>query len=72
MEPKPISCRIPEHLSKLGRTQQWLADQTNLSKQQLSDYIKMRSLMGIVIAKKVSGVLRVNIEELYVWDKAAE
>lgn len=72
MEPKPISCRIPEHLSKLGHSQQWLADQTNLSKQQLSDYIKMRNLMGIVVAKKVSGVLRVKIEELYEWDTAAE
>ena len=72
MDPKPISCRIPEHLSKLGQTQQWLADQTKLSRQQLNDYIRMRNIMGVVVAKKVSGVLKVPIEELYEWDTAAE
>lgn len=68
MEPKPISCRIPEHLDRLKQSQQWLSDQTGIPKQQLNDYIKMRHIMGIVVAKKIAEVLRVVIDELYVWD----
>lgn len=67
MELKPISCRIPEHLDRLKQTQQWLSDQTGIPKQQLNDYIKMRHIMGIVVAKRIAEPLKVVIDELYVW-----
>lgn len=68
MELKPISCRIPEHLDRLKQSQQWLSDQTGIPKQQINDYIKMRHIMGIVVAKKVAVPLKVVIDDLYVWE----
>lgn len=72
MELKPVSCRVPELIQRLGKTQQWLADQTGMSKQQLSNYISMSSLMGIVNAKKIAEALRVKIDDLYVWERQRE
>ena len=69
MELKPISCRIPEHLDRLKQSQQWLADQTGIPKQQLNDYIKMRHIMGIVVAKRIAVTLKVVIDDLYVWQQ---
>jgi hypothetical protein len=68
MDLKPISCRIPEHLDRLKQSQQWLSDLTGVPKQQLSDYIKMRHIMGIVVAKKFAVQLKINIDDLYIWD----
>lgn len=65
----PISCQIPKHLARMGKTQQWLADHGGMSKQQLSDYVNMRSIMGIVVAKRLSSLLHVQIEDLYVWKR---
>ena len=67
MELKPISCRIPEHLERLKQSQQWLSDQTGIPKQQINDYIRMRHIMGIVVAKRISEPLKVVIDDLYVW-----
>lgn len=68
MDLKPISCRIPEHLERLKQSQQWLSDLTGIPKQQLSDYIKMRHIMGIVVAKKFAVQLKIKIDDLYVWE----
>ena len=72
MELKPISCRIPEHLERRRKTQQWLSDQTGISKQQLNDYVKMRHLMRIVVAKQIADKLKVNIDDLYNWKRQRE
>ncbi|WP_173275428.1 helix-turn-helix transcriptional regulator [Paenibacillus sp. NEAU-GSW1] len=72
MELKPISCRIPEHLDRLRQTQQWLSDRSGIPKQQLNDYIKMRHIMGIVVAKKIADALRVPIDDLYAWKRQLE
>ena len=65
----PISCRIPKHLARVGKTQQWLADHAGISKQQLSDYVNMRNLMGIIVAKRISDLLHIQIEDIYVWER---
>ena len=65
----PISCQIPKHLSRIGKTQQWLADHAGISKQQLSDYVNMRNLMGIIVAKRISDLLHIQIEDIYVWER---
>lgn len=67
MESNPISCRIPEHLNRLKQTKQWLADQVGITKQQLNGYIKLKHLMGIQIARKIALVLKVSIDDLYLW-----
>lgn len=67
MELKPISCRIPEHLDRLKQTQQWLSDRVAIPKQQLNDYIKMRHIMGVVVAKNIAEALKVKIDDLYEW-----
>lgn len=72
MEGNPISCRIPEHLYRRRATNQWLADQVGITKQQLNGYITLRHMMGIVIARKIAQVLGVIIDDLYVWKEAAE
>lgn len=72
MELKPISCRIPELVHRIGKTQQWLADQSGMSKQQLSNYINMNNLMGLVNAKKIAVLLNVTIDDLYVWERQLE
>jgi transcriptional regulator with XRE-family HTH domain len=70
MVPVPIRCRIPEHLKRLGKTQQWLADKAGISKQQLSDYIHMRRniVLGLAKAKLIATLLNLSkIDLLYDW-----
>lgn len=68
MEPVPIRCRIPELLRKKGKTQQWLADQTGLSKQRISDYVQLRYIMRLPTAALIARMLNVHIDELHIWE----
>lgn len=71
MVPVPIRCLIPEHLEKIGKNQQWLADQSSISKSQMSDYIKMRRkvVLGLAKAKQIAKLLKLkSAEDLYLWD----
>lgn len=73
MELVPVRCRIPEHLRKIGKTQQWLADELGMSKQHLSDYIKMRSIFGMKSAKNVAVVLKLpSSDDIYEWEWRGE
>lgn len=72
MVPVPIRSRIPELLEKIGRDQQWLADASGMSKQQISDYVRMRNLLGIAKAKQISKLLNCHVEDLYHWDVRGE
>lgn len=68
MVPIPIRCRIPEHLNNLGKDRLWLQNKSGLSKQQLSDYVNMRYLMGLVKAKQIARLLKLqSSDELYEW-----
>jgi predicted transcriptional regulator len=71
MVPVPIRCRIPEHLKRIGKNQQWLADLSDMSKSQLSDYIHMRRkvVLGLSKAKLISTLLKLKrIDDLYIWE----
>ncbi|WP_236342496.1 helix-turn-helix transcriptional regulator [Paenibacillus plantiphilus] len=68
----PIRCRIPEHLHRIGKTQQWLADRVAMSKQQMSDYVTMRFVLKIAKAKEIADVLNINIDDLYEWEWRGE
>lgn len=72
MVPVPIRSRIPELLERIGRDQQWLADASGMSKQQVSDYVRMRYLLGIAKAKQIARLLNCHVEELYEWDASGE
>lgn len=64
----PVRSRIPEHLRRMGKTQQWLANQLGMSRQQLSDYVNLRHIIRLPKAREIAILLRVPIDELYVWE----
>lgn len=68
MVPVPIRCRIPDILHSIGKSQSWLADRTGLSKQRISDYVNLRRIPSLPIAYLIASVLKVNIEDLHVWE----
>lgn len=73
MDIVPIRSRIPEHLKKLGKSQQWLADQLGMSKQQLSDCVNMRYILGMQAGMNIANLLKVsNLADLYVWERRGE
>jgi DNA-binding XRE family transcriptional regulator len=68
MDIKPVRCRIPEILKEKRRTQVWLADQVDITPSYLSDLIHLRFNPGIEICAKIAYVLKVHIDDLYVWE----
>ncbi|MEK4328964.1 helix-turn-helix domain-containing protein [Paenibacillus sp. FSL R7-0312] len=81
MELVPVRCRIPELLvrrrkmesstSQIKINQQWLADKIGISKQQMSDYINLRSgytSMSIQRAALIAYHLDCLQDDLFVWE----
>jgi DNA-binding XRE family transcriptional regulator len=68
MDIKPVRCRIPEILHQQRRSQVWLADQLDISPQHLNDITRMRSIINIGLAARIAHVLKVKIDDLYVWE----
>jgi len=69
MELIPVSCRIPELLKRIGQNQQWLADKTGLSKQRISDIVRMRTdNITIQTAAIIAHYLKCTINDLFVWE----
>ncbi|MNW64008.1 helix-turn-helix protein [compost metagenome] len=66
MEFYPVRCRIPELLKKIGKNQQWLADITGMSKQTLSDIVRLRN-DNITIRKAalIAYYLNCKIDDLF-------
>lgn len=60
-----VRCRIPELLFRIGKTQNWLADISGISKQRISAYVNLRVIMTIPVAKQVAFVLKCHIDDLY-------
>lgn len=69
MEFVPIRCRIPELLKRIGKDQQWLADQSGRSRQKISDYCNLRSIMSMATAKALANELNCSLDELYEWKR---
>ncbi|WP_411431680.1 helix-turn-helix domain-containing protein [Paenibacillus durus] len=68
MDYVPVRCRIPELLERIGKSQQWLADQSEMSKQHLSDIIRMRyEDMSYKRAGRLAYHLRCQIDDLHEW-----
>ena len=69
MELVPVRCRIPQHLRKIGKNQQWLANELGMSKQQMSDYINMRFIFGMKAARNVTEILKLpSSDDIYEWE----
>lgn len=79
MELVPVRCRIPELIKRLARNQpptsqivinqQWLADKIGISKQQMSDYINLRTPnMGLQRARLIAYHLDCLVDDLFVWE----
>lgn len=64
----PVRCQIPDLLRSRGKTQAWLASEIGMSQQQLSDYCKLRFIMGLPTAAKIAYTLKVRIDDLYIWE----
>jgi transcriptional regulator with XRE-family HTH domain len=67
--PVPIRCRIPDILRSKGLTQSWLADKTGLTKQRISDYVRMRDgrITSLQVAYLIANTLKVSPSDLYEW-----
>lgn len=69
MELLPVSCRIPYLLKKIGKNQQWLADNTGISKQRISDIVHLRmDNITIQRAAVIAHFLNCRIDDLFVWE----
>lgn len=68
MELVPVRCRIPELLNRIGKDQQWLADQSDKGRQKISDYCTMRSIMNLRTAALLAYYLKCEIDDIYIWE----
>ncbi|WP_445935900.1 helix-turn-helix transcriptional regulator [Paenibacillus sp. FSL L8-0696] len=68
MELVPVRCRIPEHLNRLGKNQQWLADVSGISKQRISEIVNLQKY-NITITRAIilAHHLRCSVDDLFVW-----
>lgn len=66
----PVRCRIPELLSRIGKTQSWLASDTGYSEQEISDIVRMRGNRVVSLRKgrKIAQSLKCKIDDLYDWE----
>ncbi|MGG3920434.1 helix-turn-helix transcriptional regulator [Geobacillus thermodenitrificans] len=62
-------CRIKEILKEKRMSQMELALKINFSKQQISDIVNGRYVLGLNNAMTIAKALNVNIEDLYEWEK---
>lgn len=72
MDIKPVRCRIPDILKQQRKSQVWLSEQIGMTKQQLGDYIHLRSIMGMTVGAKVAKALNVTLDDLYEWEWLGE
>jgi putative transcriptional regulator len=73
MELVPVKCRIPEHLIRLGKNQQWLSDKTGFTKERISEYVNLRSTnISLRRATLIAYYLKCHAHELYVWEMRHE
>lgn len=56
-----LSVQLKDSLKSEGRTQCWVANQTNISKQMMSYYIAGRSLPSIHIAYRIFRLLNIDM-----------
>lgn len=68
MELVPVRCHIPDLLVRIGKDQQWLADESGKGPQKISDYSNLRSIMGLRTAALMARLLKCSIDDIYDWE----
>jgi DNA-binding Xre family transcriptional regulator len=66
---KPGRCLLDVILKRKRKTQQWLSEDTGISKSQISDYVTNRRQMSLGNAMTIAKSLRCHIEDLYEFYK---
>lgn len=68
MEFVPVSCHIPELLQKIGKTQTWLAERVGISRQRVTDIVKLRHPgITFALALKIADALGCSVYALFTW-----
>lgn len=62
---KPGRCLLRIRLREIGKTQQWLAEQTKISKTQVSNYANNERYMSLGTAKTIATAIGCHIDDLY-------
>jgi plasmid maintenance system antidote protein VapI len=65
MRVEPGRCLLRQLLVERNKTNQWLAEQTGLSEQKISNYVTGQSKMGYANAVSIALTLGVHAEDLY-------
>ena len=70
MGDNPVRCRIPELLSRMRKSQSWLASDTGYSEQEISDIVRMRDgrVVSLRKGRRVALSLKCKIDDLYEWE----
>lgn len=69
MRVKPGRCLLRQLLDKRKLSNQWLAEQTGLSEQKISNYVNGHTKMGYGVAVSIALTLGVHAEDLYEFNK---
>lgn len=67
MDIVPIRCRIPDLLHNIGKDNPWLCAETGISRQRLSDYIRLRYVMSLQTAVIIADAIGCAVDDIYVW-----
>ncbi|MEK3717972.1 helix-turn-helix transcriptional regulator [Paenibacillus sp. FSL R7-0333] len=61
----PGRCLLKKRLREIRKNQQWLAEELNMPKTQVSDYVNNRKVMSLATAKTIAMKLGCYIDDLY-------
>lgn len=69
MDPKPVRCRIPELLRRIGQNQVWLALEVGATESRISEICHLKEYnISIRRAKRISDALGCSIDDLFEWE----
>lgn len=66
------SCLLGDRLKKADLSQSQLAEMTNISKSQISEYVNNKHVMSLESALNIAYALNCSIEELYQWESVTD
>lgn len=62
---QPGRCLLQRKLKEIKKSQQWLSEQTGMSKARISDYVNTRKIMSLSSAKTIAHAIGCQIDDLY-------
>lgn len=61
-------CLLRQHLSRIRKSQKWLAENTGFTESRISDYIRNQRQMSLPAAKSIAVAIGCTIDDLYEWE----